>query len=1093
MQVSSILVVNDVNRVSTELRITQFVMGDQRFNTREKTKGLDMFTSKNKMTDMSGKRFKKSLLAVSIMALGVPAFAQTDNKADENLEEVVVTGQKASISSAQDLKRNADTVKDVITASDIGSLPDKSVTEALQRVPGVTIERFAASEDPNHFADEGTGVLVRGLDRVRSEVNGRTAFSANPWGGLNYEDFSPELLGAVEVNKNQTADLIAGGIAGTVNLITRKPFDSNDRVLGATVKGNYGDFREEWSPTVSALFSDRWDTAAGEFGFLISASKSDLRTRGDGAGVANYYSRGDSFKGTYLGWGPVASIDPDSPVDGPALPGQAAGSVVYVPGQISMRTAENDRERNGLASSLQWRNQDETITTTLEYIRSDAYLESRERVVGAQAQGFDRATRSHGIFVGTADNPLTFDDQGFMKTGILRYNEDLILSTSSRYNFTDNSVEDISFKVELKPTDKLKIDIDFQRIESENFVKNYGVNSRALYAYTDTYVDLTGNIPKFEFLNDGFFDQAESKNWEGKTQHSHLLATALDQDAFSDADANSLALDLEYEIDSGWSKSVKGGVYYSEKSLTIRDTEYSNWGALNYSYVPAGTVAGSPKSAPDEWETVDFGDFYRGGSLNGRTEILFPKMSNAENFTDFARRGCGVFNTADHGGNGASSKAQTNPKCFMAQADLSDRIPGTVYAPHHVTGSDEERTEAYIRYDFGNDDLDVPVKGNLGLRYVSFQLESSGYTTLPKSPDTDSQGNAVGNIFKAKYPDVYEWADGLGQVVSAKGTDYTTVLPSLNIALEVTDDVIVRFGASEGLYFPSLNDTRNSKVLSLKYDSVKATQNGPVTDIQNLQVNGISRNPFLEPEESTNFDVGFEWYFADAGSMTFALFKKNISNLFRDRSFEDNVTNERNGITIPVSSFGPTNEGSGSIGGFEFSYSQFYDFLPGALSGLGLQFNYTYIGQNDLNDKAAGSQPAIRFTGDGVPIVDQRNTFRAFSNLPLPGYSDENFNIVAMYEYADISARLAYTWRSDFLVTRRDSNEFAPVYQTAYGQVDASLFYNINDNLKIGIEGVNLTNETTTTEVQLNQAGQRTQSLNFTTDRRYAVTLRANF
>ena len=128
---------------------------------------------------------------------------------DESIEVIEVTGIRGSIYSAQNLKRYADTVKDVITASDIGALPDKSVTEALQRVPGVTIERFASSSDPKHYADEGTGVLIRGLDRVRSEVNGRDAFSANPSGGLSYEDFPAELLGAVEVVKNQTADLIS--------------------------------------------------------------------------------------------------------------------------------------------------------------------------------------------------------------------------------------------------------------------------------------------------------------------------------------------------------------------------------------------------------------------------------------------------------------------------------------------------------------------------------------------------------------------------------------------------------------------------------------------------------------------------------------------------------------------------------------------------------------------------------------------------------------------------------------------------------------------------------------------------------------------
>ena len=100
----------------------------------------------------TAKTFKKSLLALSILALGAPVLAQSD-AANQNMEEVIVTGMRSSIQSAQELKRNADTVIDAISASDMGALPDKSVTEALQRVPGVTIDHFASSDDPNHFAE----------------------------------------------------------------------------------------------------------------------------------------------------------------------------------------------------------------------------------------------------------------------------------------------------------------------------------------------------------------------------------------------------------------------------------------------------------------------------------------------------------------------------------------------------------------------------------------------------------------------------------------------------------------------------------------------------------------------------------------------------------------------------------------------------------------------------------------------------------------------------------------------------------------------------------------------------------------------------
>src|SRR5690606_17247634 len=104
-------------------------------------------------------QFRKKILSLAVCAVatGMTGGAALAQQEPEQLEEIVVRGMRVSIENAQDIKRFADTVKDVITASDIGALPDKSVTEALQRVPGVTIERFASSSDPKHYADEGTG------------------------------------------------------------------------------------------------------------------------------------------------------------------------------------------------------------------------------------------------------------------------------------------------------------------------------------------------------------------------------------------------------------------------------------------------------------------------------------------------------------------------------------------------------------------------------------------------------------------------------------------------------------------------------------------------------------------------------------------------------------------------------------------------------------------------------------------------------------------------------------------------------------------------------------------------------------------------
>ena len=167
------------------------------------------------------------LLAASAIAFDGPVYAQqtdTDDPTQEDedgprsrfaqrhedapVEEVVVRGVRRSLESAQALKRFSGVIVDSVTAEDIGALPDRSVTETLQRVPGVAINRFAAGRDPDHFSVEGSGVVVRGLTYVRSEVNGRDSFTANNGRGLSFADVPPELLIGVDVFKSLSADRI---------------------------------------------------------------------------------------------------------------------------------------------------------------------------------------------------------------------------------------------------------------------------------------------------------------------------------------------------------------------------------------------------------------------------------------------------------------------------------------------------------------------------------------------------------------------------------------------------------------------------------------------------------------------------------------------------------------------------------------------------------------------------------------------------------------------------------------------------------------------------------------------------------------------
>ncbi len=1090
--------------------------------------------------------FNKNLLSLAvcgaIVAIAQPSVAQTQDD-PALLEEIVVRGMRSSIETSQDIKRFADTFKDVITASDIGALPDKSVTEALQRVPGVTIERFASSDDPKHYADEGTGVLVRGLDRVRSEINGRDAFSANPWGGLSYEDFPAELLGSVEVVKNQTADLISGGIAGTVNLITRKPFDSDEQLVSLTAKGHYGDYREEVTPSFSALFSDSWETSAGRFGFLIAGSQSEYQTRGDGVGLGNYHTRGvlDTFsydewgtatpgviEGQYsnpcipdaadwracdaLGFDDTVQYDADDaaafvpPYDGEALEGQPEGVTWYAPANYHISTAENDRERTGFTTSLQWANADETIVATLEHINSKASLEWRERVIASGDRGFlayvpntiqwfDERDEGRPL---TVNNQTDFDDDGFLTSGVGRADHpEMPLQFRSRYNYNENTVEDTSLNLLLTPSDRITLSLDYQRVESEQVVHNYNLTSRIngdqTFENAPFFMDLRGDTPTFEYLNSNTSNPPEVDGpVDGVYSNPILrLSNGMQQEVDAAAESDSFQVDFQYDFDGAFT-SIQTGAYYSDKDLMIADTEYEGWQALGTPWSAEGSYNASPQVAPELFERVSFADQYNGKVVQGpNNSFLFPKMDLAENYIQTLRDGCGSWSALGNAMDGSG-------ECALPYEDLDDRLYSH-FAPRHISSTNEERTEFYVRGNFELDDWAVPLTGNVGLRYVSYQLESTGNVTLPPTSSRGtSEDESLYQVMRDDYPEIFALASGDSMLSTVEGTDYDTVLPSVNLSFGLTDDVILRFGASKGLYFPTLTDARNSMVVSLDYTEVledpsegKDEDTNPVVDLADIEISANARNPYLEPEESINLDLSAEWYFAPVGSLTVGLFHKELDNIIRNRQFDTEI--EHAGYTYPVSADGPANTGSGTIRGVELSYSQFYDMLPGAWSGLGLQLNFTYIDQDGLEDPNSNPSEGIRYSGDGTPISDNRNTFRRFTGLPLVGYSDQNANIVGMYEYEDIRFRLAYTWRSEYLLTMRESEEFVPTYAKAQGMMDASFYYDINDVWSVGLEGSNLLNEETKTQYQLNQAGDRTDALSFTTDRRYALSLRAVF
>ncbi|WP_202192014.1 TonB-dependent receptor plug domain-containing protein [Sphingomonas sp. MM-1] len=301
---------------------------------------------------------------VAITAAEAANAAPAEAADRENPSDIVVVGVRGALASAQNIKKNADTVVDSITATDIGAFPDKSVSEALQRVPGITVSRLQSSDDSTHPSGEPTSVLVRGLPQVRTEFNGRDSFSADASRGLNFNDVSPELMAGVDVYKNQTAEMIEGGIAGTVNLRTRLPFDQDGLLVSGNLKGNYGDRSDKWTTEYSGIVSYSKETDAGRFGLMANYARSHVVTRTESVimdKIDTYCSAGALAPD-----GETGIIGPDGNVVCTANP-FGGNNWAFIPDGVRFSQVDYDRTRHGVALAAQYENPTGNFRATAQY------------------------------------------------------------------------------------------------------------------------------------------------------------------------------------------------------------------------------------------------------------------------------------------------------------------------------------------------------------------------------------------------------------------------------------------------------------------------------------------------------------------------------------------------------------------------------------------------------------------------------------------------------------------------------------------------------------------------------------------------------
>ncbi|KRA80595.1 TonB-dependent receptor [Altererythrobacter sp. Root672] len=1116
-----------------------------------------------------------------------------DESAPEATEgtEIVVTGIRASLANAQEIKRNADTVVDAITAQDIGALPDRSVTEALQRVPGVSINRFAGTNDPDHFSVEGSGVVIRGLNFVRSEFNGRDAFSAGVGGqSLNFADVPSELLGSVEIFKNATADMIEGGLAGTVNLNTRKPFDNKGFHAAFSVEANYGDFAREWTPTGSFLLSDTWDTGIGTIGLLGSASYSRIKSRADGIQITNFQTR-DGTRVTFQSQGGQlicrnqlpASTDTstlpatDTFCGQPSTPGADGRAdllpLAYAPIGGQYRSQDFDRKRDGIALAAQWESTDGDSLLTAQFIRSHTTNSWGEHTfetapdlseyntypLGCHQNGNGNVTSgnpngggnsnstvraecridSNGQFFfsgndqGNGYNPLNgqsfdnyqYDADGLFESGYITLpgsgwrtagsgngannwvpSGGMQQSLSRRQVFEENTIADYGLNFQTKLGDRIDLNLDANYTDSEHDVDDVSVFGST---WADQELDLTGNLP----VVISHKPNTISATWAAPNP---AIAAATDQeyfmdqrvqfwraamDHFEESDGREYALrgDLAYNFDDGsFIRRVKVGARYADRDQTVRYTTY-NWGVLSEVWSGNGPPVSVADIGSDQVDFYRFQNFFRDNTPGpfGAYYYNGDLIKDYDNASEFL----GQVNDRWHATNNVGAND------WERAGDRVDAIAGTHYLPSEIQPLSQSDLGAYamVNFETPDDGEGLRLAGNFGVRFVSTDITSSGSTRIPTQADLGIQNpydnvldpndpsvivtpgrcaprvpagsppgtpatrpGGVCNLTPAEYADLQTWAGTTATFISSTAkNDYTYILPSLNMRLGVTEELLFRFAASKVL-------TRPDQALVRNFQTTTISGNGELT----AQIG----NPYLIPATAWQIDLTGEYYFDEVGSVTLNLFWKDVKNFFYQNVVDIPITN--NGVTFPVQTRGPANyDGHGKIKGFEVAYQQTFDFLPEPFDGLGFNGNYSYINSSGLPNT---------FLNTGTPV--NPSTIPA-GDLPLEGLSKHNVNATIFYEKGPISVRAAYNWRSRFLLTAADVIfPYTSIFNEATGQLDASIFYSVTEQIKVGIQAVNILDEVTkTSQAYTGDPSKLAPRSYFMNDRRFSFIVRGNF
>ncbi|MBW8890851.1 MAG: TonB-dependent receptor, partial [Burkholderiales bacterium] len=923
----------------------------------------------------------RGMVHMMLLTVGSAALAQSAaEKPPANLETVVITGQRAALQSAQKIKQNAEEIVDSVVAEEAGKLPDKSITEVLQRVVGVIIDRNKSRGDPEHFSVEGSGISVRGLSWGSSLLNGRESFSAG-WPGreLSWGDIPPELMAGVDVYKNPSSEIIEGGVSGTVNLRTALPFDYKGTKAYLSVGNNYTQRSGKNSPSMSGLYTTQWNTDIGRVGVLLDLSYNHSSFQNESIQLDAYYPRTDLI----------------------------AGQVAWAPKSASFRNNTGDNERAGFYGALQWKK--DRMDSSLTYFVSGA------RETGSE-QGF--YTGVENAYKSTID-PATakYDANNVLTSGTYTYLTGAGANTSPLgglglqitrgWNQSTSRTSELAWNFKWAINDQWLVQNDVQWVHAKN--DSIGRNLQLGTFVPSMSIDVPGKSP----VRIGFDQTSKDFLADPKNYYWNLVMPGASK---ADADLYAWKADARYRFDDPILRDIRVGVRATYRVARHYDATGNGWTSVaepwaikpnvkpgqtppdDGSWQPRASFAymNVPKYQTVPVETFNFGNFY-GGKVGSLPNIVMPTIGAVR---DYPNTYATLVN--DYRYQQCLDGKKLYPGVTCNPADYKNFQELVYNDDPSKTSTHSEQTDAvYTTLRFGFDDLKFPIEGNAGLRVVLTRDISHGYT-----------------IFESKYsattpPDLPRF-DQLTQPIDVQN-QFVKVLPSLNLKMNFTDRLQARLAMAQSMNRPGFNQLGEYIKLQQNYDFDKKTVTYTGNNTGNVK---------LKPITANSFDLALEWYPRDGQSLTATAFHKDVKDVIMN-SVYTRAYNSTGGNPQTFAITGPDNVGKAKVSGLEVAGMTYLDklaFLDGVLpewaKGIGVSANYTYINAKQSLYKQIDNpycDAGNAATNGGLHLFGCDTNGLPFKDLPLPYMAKNAYNFVLMYDRGPFSARLAYNWHSRIL------------------------------------------------------------------------------